>query len=108
VNQARDARPLRCPAILGGRKRRGEVCGRAVIGFLAHGHGRCSYHLTERERIRVRAVIRTEREMRELRALVGRPAPEQCEEQDEAECDEGPVPSAELDPERFAGAALDE
>lgn len=76
-----------------------------MIGYLAHGHGRCAYHLTARERVRVLAVVRAERELRELRAL---PAEEHCQEQPEARCDEGAVDGVELDVERFAGAALDE
>lgn len=58
-----------CPATLMTGRRRGQVCGRPVKGYIARGHGRCGDHLTTRERVRAVAVIRAERELRELRGL---------------------------------------
>lgn len=58
-----------CPVPLQHSKRRGEVCGRPVKGYIARGHGRCGLHLTNSERLRAVAIIRAERELRELRGL---------------------------------------
>lgn len=87
-------------------KRPGEVCGRPVTGYLLHGVGRCAYHLSERERVRLLAARRAVRDLRELRAL--EPAGGECQDQPEARCEGGAVDGAELDVERFAGPALDE
>lgn len=95
-----------CPAILDSGRRRGQVCGRSVVGFLAHGHGRCAKHLTARERIRVLAVVRAERELRELRAMALEGG--ECQGQPDTQCDEGAVRDVEFDAERFAGAELGE
>jgi hypothetical protein len=83
-----------CPAISRGRKSYGEVCGRPIRGYVAKGHGRCAYHLTERERLLVQAVLRTERQGRE----------DEAEPRRDQRSDAPP----RFDVERFAGAELDE
>lgn len=93
-----------CPSLVMNSKRRGEVCGRPIRGFVAKGEGRCAYHLTERERLRLVAIRRAEREMRELRAL----EPEQRQDEPEPGGDEQPESGVRFDPERFASAELDE
>lgn len=98
-----NSRVIACPNIVEGGKRRGEVCGKPIRGYLVHGHGRCAYHLTAKERVRVLAVVRAEREMRELRMV--KPS-ESCSEQPEAECDDHTKSAIDFD--RFADASLDE
>lgn len=68
---------MSCPVPMWNEKRRGEACGRRVVGFVAPGEGRCGFHLGPRERARVRkdpsvtarAAVQAIREMRALRAM---------------------------------------
>lgn len=47
----------------------GSLCRRPARGFVAPGHPRCAYHLTEEERIVVQAILEAERDVRALRML---------------------------------------
>lgn len=96
-----------CLAIRAAGKSRGVACGRRAVGFVAPGHGRCGYHLTERERLRTLAVIRAIREMQELRACPRMPEGGPDDEQD-PESEPGADSEAHFDPIDFAGARLDE
>lgn len=63
-----------CLAIVEGRHggrghRFGALCRRKASGYIAPGHPRCGAHLTERERVRVRAILQAERDVRALRML---------------------------------------
>ncbi len=58
---------MKCSAIRAFGKSKGEPCGREVVGFVAPGHGRCGYHLTAVERLRVAAVLQAERQLATFR-----------------------------------------
>lgn len=56
-----------CLALMRTGLRKGQICGRAVRGYIRAGVGRCDYHLTVHERTRVRAVEDAVRDMYALR-----------------------------------------
>ncbi len=72
---------VKCTALIYYGKQAGRLCGRDVRGFVAPGHGRCGQHLNDQERMRVRAVLDAERELRALRGLP--PEPEERHEDDQ-------------------------
>ncbi len=94
-----------CISIREGGKNRGRACGRPVVGFVAPGQGRCGYHLTDRERARTLAIVRSIRETRELRGL---PYPRPDEREDETQRDADADDAPHFDAADFAGPALDE
>lgn len=75
---------LTCDGVLQSGRRRGERCGRPIVGFCAPGAGRCGKHVDSmRERV---AALAKRRAVREMYALRGCPRPEP-EHEDEAERD---------------------
>lgn len=85
-------------------KNAGAICGREVVAFVAPGAGRCGYHNTRREQIRVLAERRAIRELRELRDM----GPEHGQDEPEAGDDEQADSVTGFDVERFVGTELDE
>lgn len=96
-----------CPALVWNAKRQGAPCGRPIKGFIRHGHGRCGYHMQSvEERIRVIAMVRAERDTRELR--LAEPAQCESEQQPEARCNDDAEPPVSFDVQRFSSPDLDE
>lgn len=77
-----------------------------MTAFVAPGAGRCGYHATDRERVRVLSARRAVAETRELRALDGDES--RCAEQPDARCDGRSKPPPRFDVDRFSGSDLDE
>lgn len=96
-----------CGAIRESGRRRGQICGRTVRGFVAPGIGRCGLHDTAMERTRALAMLAALRETRELRACPREP--EQGREHDQEPDDDEPTDSQPLfDPAGMTDPSLGE
>lgn len=96
-----------CGAVLEGGKNRGRVCGRDVRGFLAPGMGRCAYHLTDVERVRVRAIMHALRDQWSILDLARDPE-DRKQHHEQPEGDEPTDSQIDFDPSGFVDPALDE